>query len=161
MRQAKPRIVSFNLLLLTLCALSTLSCTLQPPYRGVGLRPQPIPFEQRERYLKELKDVSVENYNTFKVAIVEFNDELTLARAGQLEAAAAAIKELPSDRPATVVLFIHGWGHNARVGDPHLLGFETVLAALARDEKQSIIGIYVGWRGLSLRGPAYPFFPRS
>ena len=59
------------------------------------------------------------------------------------------------------MLFVHGWGHQAAVGDDHLDGFRQVLSSLAKDlDGRQVVGVYLGWRGLSLKGWLYPFsFP--
>ncbi len=67
-----------------------------------------------------------------------------------------------------VLLYIHGWHHNARPGDSNLKGFKKTLKKLTSlldcppyaesrkiltDQKAiSVIGIYIGWRGRSLPG---------
>ena len=62
-----------------------------------------------------------------------------------------------------MVVFIHGWKHNAHDGDSNVTMFHKVLHKLADmetlDAKTSkrparrIAGVYVGWRGLSLDTP--------
>jgi pimeloyl-ACP methyl ester carboxylesterase len=51
-------------------------------------------------------------------------------------------------------VFVHGWEHNARACDPNLLAIDTVLKQTADAEaavgaNRPVIGIFVGWRGLS------------
>jgi hypothetical protein len=54
------------------------------------------------------------------------------------------------DVPQIVVLYIHGWRHNADDGDTDLDNFTALIHRLDRDEKQAssgrrVVGIYVGW----------------
>ncbi len=53
-----------------------------------------------------------------------------------------------------VLLFVHGWHHNAKYDDDNLINFSAALNALqevedlAREKEQrTVVGIYVGWRG--------------
>jgi hypothetical protein len=52
----------------------------------------------------------------FDIAVVEFDDAGAFARPGQLDAATECIKAARERTPAgaLVVVFIHGWHHNAR-----------------------------------------------
>ena len=60
-------------------------------------------------------------------------------------------------RPHYVVVFVHGWRHNADIGDSNVGDFRHYLAHAARfiedryaagaADKPRVTGIYVGWRG--------------
>ncbi|MEG8023499.1 hypothetical protein QP162_01700 [Sphingomonas aurantiaca] len=62
-----------------------------------------------------------------------------------------------------LLLFVHGWKHDARSDDPNLSSFRVVLAQTAAYERSSaaaaggaprpVMGIFVGWRGLTAYGP--------
>jgi hypothetical protein len=65
---------------------------------------------------------------------------------------------------ALVLLFIHGWNHNAQPCDSNLIAFEQALQQIAKLDaelcaaspacaQRKVIGIYAGWRGLSLSAP--------
>ncbi|MEO6798739.1 MAG: hypothetical protein ABI178_02195 [Rhodanobacter sp.] len=54
--------------------------------------------------------------------------------------------------PTSVIVFVHGWKHNAQSGDTNVRWFRAMLARLAIVESKSscprrVIGLYVGWRG--------------
>jgi hypothetical protein len=59
-----------------------------------------------------------------------------------------------------VIVFVHGWKHNARTNDENLQHFQNVLADTANREKEAsvdsggsprpVFEIFVGWRGMSL-----------
>jgi len=64
--------------------------------------------------------------------------------------------------PLTLVAFVHGWRHNASADDTNVEGMRDLLSQLAESEdkaahgpqpKRKVLGIYVGWRGLSLQEP--------
>lgn len=66
------------------------------------------------------------------------------------------LKDKP-DEGVSVVVFVHGWKHNAAVDDPNVQAFRVLLSQLNTVEQQSacgrqgvkrrVIGLYVGWRG--------------
>jgi hypothetical protein len=57
------------------------------------------------------------------------------------------VKPGAQSRPKLVVLYIHGWKHNADVSDPDRIQFEKLIHTL-RDrygDEKYVVGIYVGW----------------
>jgi hypothetical protein len=53
-----------------------------------------------------------------------------------------------------VVVYIHGWHHNASPDDSNVQAFHTALAAASRwNEDREVRGVYVGWRGESVGIP--------
>ena len=62
-----------------------------------------------------------------------------------------------SEEKVSVVVFVHGWKHNASASDGNVKSFRLLLSDLDRVERQSacgrkgikrrVIGVYVGWRG--------------
>jgi hypothetical protein len=63
-------------------------------------------------------------------------------------------------RPLAIITFVHGWQHNARADDGNVVQFRQLLTAVARYEatqpesrRRSVVGIYTGWRGLSIDAP--------
>jgi hypothetical protein len=60
-------------------------------------------------------------------------------------------------RDLCIIIFVHGWKHNAAADDSNVNDFRTLLAQVAKMEaglpipsQREVIGIYAGWRGLSL-----------
>ena len=58
--------------------------------------------------------------------------------------------------PHLVIVFVHGWKHNASVDDPNVLQAMSLLekAAIsekARGKERKVLGVYLGWRGFTLR----------
>jgi hypothetical protein len=88
------------------------------------------------------------------------------------EAAERALRDVAESSGHTntiVLLFVHGWHHNAAPDDAHASKFAQSLAAIRQklseplyvqsrinltgDENVRVIGIYVGWRGKALPMP--------
>ena len=61
-------------------------------------------------------------------------------------------------RGLTLVVFVHGWHHNARADDSNVRDFRRLLDEVAHAENRAtggglgrrVVGLYVGWRGESL-----------
>ena len=100
----------------------------------------------------------------YELAIVEFDDQGRCYDRGQMDAVAERLEALaPYDPPqagqdAILVVFVHGWQHNARSDDDNLTAFRALLSETVGYEKSAtapgakprpVLGIFVGWRGLS------------
>jgi hypothetical protein len=60
-----------------------------------------------------------------------------------------------------VLVFVHGWHHNASAGDENVRDFHEALAAISRwNNGETVRGIYIGWRGdsLAIKGLRYLTF---
>jgi hypothetical protein len=99
----------------------------------------------------------------FLLTLVELDDQGQLFDRGQLDAVLAHIRHLSTGQDFLAVVFVHGWKHNAQEGDDNLDHFRKVLARLASTEQalsaaqrvvpRKVIGLYLGWRGLSVSVP--------
>ena len=100
----------------------------------------------------------------YELAIVEFDDQGRCYDRGQMDAVAERLEALaPYDPPqagqdAILVVFVHGWQHNARSDDDNLTAFRALLSETVDYEKSAtapgakprpVLGVFVGWRGLS------------
>ena len=90
------------------------------------------------------------------VGIIEFDDDDdgSFIKADQLDRTVECITKARQDNPngVVVVVFIHGWHHDALWHDTHFIGFRTVLMGLAlreaeREKPRRVIGVYFGWPG--------------
>jgi pimeloyl-ACP methyl ester carboxylesterase len=75
-----------------------------------------------------------------------------------LDAVSGGFDEPLQPQGAVVVVFVHGWKHNAHANDGNLISFRKLLTRLVQDERlreqpRNVLGIYVGWRGDSLALP--------
>ena len=66
-----------------------------------------------------------------------------------------------NDERVSIVVFVHGWKHNAHSDDSNVRRFRSLLDSLDLVERTTgcgrhVVGVYVGWRGSSttLGGPA-------
>jgi len=90
------------------------------------------------------------------MAIVEFDDQgfLMDGSRSQLNKATRLLKD--DERERLVLIFVHGWKHNASPEDEHLRAFSRTLMRLQRkeavfrpDAPRPVVGIYLAWRGKS------------
>jgi pimeloyl-ACP methyl ester carboxylesterase len=91
----------------------------------------------------------------YRLIVVEFDDQGTGYQPEQMAALQSALDGLQGQN-AIVLVFVHGWKHNARHLDPNLASFKLVLQQTARAEhavraenRRPVLGVFVGWRGLS------------
>ncbi|MCB0713766.1 MAG: hypothetical protein KDD67_15675 [Ignavibacteriae bacterium] len=107
------------------------------------------------------------NDQSYDLSVIEFLDDGSFAEPAQLERTLNAIEKARTDNPngALVLLFIHGWHHNAawdindssgKSGDTHFRSFREILRHLTLREAERyfqhasgrrIVGIYLGWSG--------------
>jgi hypothetical protein len=96
---------------------------------------------------------------SYQLAIAEFDDQGRCYDRGQMEGIAQRLTELREEEEDVIILlFVHGWKHDARTDDDDLSAFRKLLAETVEYERTStlagtplrpILGIFVGWRGLS------------
>ncbi len=55
-------------------------------------------------------------------------------------------------RGLVLVTFVHGWHHRPKVCDNNIACFRKVLYALSISEARPVYGVYIGWRGDSIKG---------
>jgi hypothetical protein len=103
----------------------------------------------------------------FHLAVVQFEDDGRATNPAQTQDAIALIRSARNAFPdgAVVVVFIHGWHHNAAWnrspstpatdfdGDEHFHAFRLVLESLAireieRRDHRRVVGILLGWNGI-------------
>ena len=164
-RQSRPPWRACTVLVAAVFALLLGAC-VSKPYRTVGVpcaikAPQPdgnggLDWEAAADGSRPCADrwqVLVEKPVPFSMNFVEVDEQGILASRDQAEAALAnAAKD--KDEDSYVIVFVHGWHHNASSEDANVKGFYDALALVSRwNPKRKIKGIYVGWRGDSLPVP--------
>jgi len=100
-----------------------------------------------------------------EVFVVEFDDQGELWPTGERQFVLSRIEDLVRDMaqggpPLTVLVFVHGWHHNAKAGDANLESFRSVLGKLAGSPAFSArrwLGVFIGWRGEAVSLPPLNF----
>ncbi len=117
---------------------------------------------------QDCKDSAIEDRQSaadaaYMLGFIEFDDQGQLFDRQQLRAIMDRVQQTASDNDFIAVVFVHGWKHNAKAGDDNIDEFRNALIRLSRAERalskqrglkpRSIVGIFLGWRGLSLSWP--------
>src|ERR1043166_6804269 len=102
---------------------------------------------------------AIEETETNLLGFVEFDDHGWLWDANQMHAVVNRIAEEDKKQGLIILVLAHGWKHNASYQDANVASFRAVLADLQDVENKSsaqlprpprkVVGLYVGWRGLS------------
>jgi hypothetical protein len=100
----------------------------------------------------------IETRDGYDLAIIEFDDQGWFYDPVARDVLVAYLAS-KKDVDIAIFVFIHGWRHNASADDRNLKSVRSLLRdAVAneaqRDSPRAILGVYIGWRGLSLRGVA-------
>ncbi|HEY6282176.1 MAG TPA: hypothetical protein VIW72_10380 [Burkholderiales bacterium] len=105
--------------------------------------------------------VRIVGQHPYELAYVEINERGFFVDRMQVESAlemAGAPFDSKNGGHVRVLVFVHGWHHDASAGDKNVKGFHEALAALSRwSPNDEIRGVYIGWRGDSLALPMFRF----
>lgn len=100
------------------------------------------------------------------VAFAEYDEFGRPFNRGQVDATVSLANEV-AEKNGVIVVYVHGWHHNASKGDENLENLTSALRSASihqRSDKRSsapILGIYVGWRGESIDSDAWYGAPFS
>ena len=98
----------------------------------------------------------------YLLGFVEFDELGWFWNRNQKVAVVDAIRDAAQTQDLVIVVYAHGWNHNASATDGNVLKFRQILDRLGILEKESakirhrperkIVGVYMGWRGAAFRG---------
>ena len=141
----------FRLGLLSVALLS--GCVGNQPYRLGGIADETYPGQK-----PHFEETMVSSDRSVRLSFVEFDEKGDFWDRRQLGKTGRYIRE--AKKPVLLVLFIHGWHHNAADRKPGDNGdvetFQRLLTELAvSDSTRSlqVHGVYIGWRGRLVQGP--------
>jgi hypothetical protein len=99
------------------------------------------------------------DFKDYQLAIVEFDDQGRCYLRRQMHEVADWLSA-HSNTDVIIVVFVHGWKHDARSDDSNLASFQGVLRETVAHERteqaklgnppRPVLGVFVGWRGMSL-----------
>jgi len=140
-----------------LLALATTSCT-----KNVQYRTDLTPCDARTN-VRDCADSAIQETDEYMLGFVELDDQGWLWDRQQMWSVLDRLSEVGAKQDLLMVVFIHGWKHNAKVCDTNISCFRETLVRLDNLEKATaemegraprrIAGVYVGWRGLSITAP--------
>ena len=88
----------------------------------------------------------------YLLGVVEFDDQGIVLDRRQMEALFERLIAESRGQDLCMVVYVHGWKHNASPDDPDVQSFRKLLAGLAVAEQgrrphRRVFGVYAGWRG--------------
>jgi pimeloyl-ACP methyl ester carboxylesterase len=119
----------------------------------------------------DCKNAAIQEYRSpgfpgagYTLNFIEFDDEGQLynKRTEMTQVLARIEQESRGNSDILMVVFVHGWKNNAAFGNGNVKNFRRSLYQLSETEIQMakvgrrprrVVGIYLGWRGLSLSPP--------
>jgi hypothetical protein len=146
------RIPSVKLLLLVAMVVS--ACVSNQPFRMGGIDKQ---YPNQEPNFEE---ATAFRNGTYRLSFVEFDEKGDFWDRRQLGKTATIISG--ATKPVFLVVYIHGWHHNAADRKPDgknpgdVETFRCLLSQLAASDSVrplQVHGVYLGWRGRLVQGP--------
>ena len=154
-------------LVIVLCIISTFTpgCTSNRAYRTA------ISPENPALPVTNPTNAVIEASAEYKLGFVEIDDQGWFYDPRQKEAVEDMInqqigKKATPGSAAIIVLFVHGWKNNAafdntnvqtfRIALKQLSALENTLATNEQRPPRVLIGVYAGWRGLSIKSDYFP-----
>jgi len=153
------------LVLICLALSLTVGCTSNRPYR-TGFNAED-PTQPGPNPTNSVIEVTPD----YKMGFVEFDDQGWFWDVKQKSAVEEMIRNecgigTAKESAVILALFVHGWKNNAAFDNTNVETFRTVLKQLNDLEKafsqkenrnpRKLIGIYAGWRGLSIESDYFP-----
>jgi hypothetical protein len=142
--------LQFRLLFIIIFSLQLLGCAPNYLYHSPnnGCKPEDAALcssdyiQQRDGYI---------------LGFVEIDDKGWFRDRNQLDAFVQMLQQTADD-DVLLLVYAHGWKHNASNEDRDMLRMHSTLAHLHAVEQYSdhprqVIGLYIGWRGLSVTAP--------
>jgi hypothetical protein len=107
----------------------------------------------------EVHEVAGAPGQDYLLGFVEFDDQGAQLQPAQMSTLFTRLEAESRTQDLCIVVFVHGWKHNAAADDPDVVSFRALLAGMAKTEAahapglggkpRKLVGIYAGWRGQS------------
>lgn len=96
-----------------------------------------------------------EVHPSYEIGFVEYSERGNDFDPTRTQQMLDRLKQYSASDKLAIVVFVHGWKHNAEQDDENVISFTKALANLAESgvlTDRKLVGVYVGWRGLTLHG---------
>jgi len=97
--------------------------------------------------------------NPVSLGFVEFDDQGQLRDRALKDALISHVRAEADAHPLLIVVFAHGWKHNASASDSNVADFGKLVQRIAAEDEKAcaghscadrhVVGVFMGWRGLS------------
>lgn len=128
---------------------------------AICINPKQEPSKECEPHA--LQAFPSEGGSQYLLGFVEFDDQGQLWDRKQMWAILDTLWTEAADKDLLIAVFVHGWKHSAKPHDTNIDTFREVLSGLSKSElhisqkdkrpARKVVGIYLGWRGGSIRVP--------
>lgn len=111
---------------------------------------------QENKHLDSCNSKYIERTDGYSLGFVEIDDKGWFWDENQLS---AIVQEIEKHDDVLLLVYAHGWKHNADNGDRDVKRMRDTLKQLAYIEERNpsgprkVLGLYIGWRGLSVTVP--------
>src|SRR5689334_1592527 len=148
--------------LLVLCAVAAAGCTSNELLRTEHTAQPGVCDFDAASVPDACRKHSIEARKDYLLGIVEFDDQGWYRDRRQQEILFHELEQIGKEQDMIIITFVHGWKHNAGYCDSNMCCFRDMLKQVASLEekysqaynrpKRRVVGVYVGWRGLSNKG---------
>lgn len=145
----KPSIVRILYLLLTVSLVT--GCAQNKPWR---INPPQACLDNNQGCSDSY--IELHDKDKYELAFVEFTEvgnEFSSDKTHKILEKIEGYAKSPEG--VSVIVFVHGWKHNASDEDSNVHSFRSVLKSIANSGSlgtRKLVGVYVGWRGISAHG---------
>jgi hypothetical protein len=154
-----PTLLAFSILL----ALGDVGCQPNAPIRNLAVACAASDGTAADCASHSLEEHRVQDHpeQSFLLGFVEFDDQGQPYIRDQITTLFDRIELEAKCRDLCIIVFVHGWKHNDAATDTNVVQFRRLLQQMAKTELErppgywptrKVVGIYVGWRGLSFSG---------
>ena len=156
---------TWRIRLISICLILLSACTLNKQYHTQyeTCHTSAPHTECKSSTVVDFQDAADPDAN-YSLGFIEFDDQGQLHDRRQLSYLIDDLYSRANNDSLLIVLFAHGWQHNAQHNDRFVFNFHETLRMLSQEESQAarlenretrqIAGVYLGWRGRSLDIPA-------
>ena len=137
-------------LVLALLMMMTVGCALNEAHRTEA--PMKCQLSADGKTNDECASTMMEQYkDSYDLAFLEFTERGNIFDRKKMRKVLKHIEEAKKNRDVTVIVFVHGWKHNANAEDSNVVSFRRLLTQSAElFPTRKVLGVYIGWRGLSM-----------
>ncbi len=137
------------------CSTILFGCVANKPFRLLGIDDKNYPNQK-----SSFDEISISEGRTYRISFIEFDEKGDFWDRRQLGRANNKIRD--TKKPVLLVIYIHGWHHNANDRKPggknpgDVETFRCLLSELAVSASTTgfqVHGVYLGWRGRLISGP--------
>ncbi len=129
-------------------------CSQNNPWRT--LEPAECLTNEHDESLTGCKESYLEIHKNYDLGFVEYSERGNLFDLERTKKLYEHIEEKSNNGGVAVIVFVHGWKHNAESNDSNVIDFRRALERVSSQIERTtphLVGLYVGWRGKSIQVP--------